>query len=407
MFEAAKELHDADPSKPPFLLFLSPQVLSAGNVNQIFPGTSTNWILYFLNTFISHQNYYHYQGKPVLGSFLGLDQQTDWTNQVFTPLQDQGVYVFFTPSIFTDTATINSITTDGTHFNAWAQANIGSLNYWTGSNPTTDIGGTNTLANINRINGNPVVVGLSGAAYWSVNTSPSAGVYFEHYGAEGPDQEWRNAISLNPIFIIETTWNDWTESYTSPVDIPNVSTVSSGYNIESLLKPHSGYNELRKYYAQWYTTGIQPTIAKDLLMYFYRTSAQSLNTFSPLPTFNPATIPDNLFVATRLTAPATLSASTGGNVTTYNLPAGVNFTQIPFTAGAQQFQLIRGNIIISISGEAVLSSITANNLEWTTGFAYAVGNPFVTGQTLGPTLRNKFNGGAGFKFTVSNSPITD
>jgi glucan endo-1,3-alpha-glucosidase len=374
MFEAAKELHNADPSKPPFLLFLAPENGAAGDVAQIFPGTSTNWMVYFMNAFAAHPNYYHYRGKAVLGSFLGLDQQSDWVAKVFTPLHNQGIDVFFVPSVFD----ANAVTTDGTHFNAWAQANIGSLTFWTGDVPGNDIGATNSLANINQVNSKPVVVNLSGANYWSVNNSASAGVYFEHNGGEGPDQEWRNAISLNPIFIIETTWNDYTESYTTPVDIPNVPTIGTGYKIEQLLKPHAGYNELRKRYAQWYKTGVQPTVTKDLLIYFYRTHAKNLVASSDtrVTTFNPdtsgETVPDDLFVTTELTAPATLRVTTGGVVTTYSMPAGVTFTRIPFSAGAQTFEVIRGDVTtISTSGEAILSSITEYNYEYTTGFAYA------------------------------------
>jgi|HubBroStandDraft_6_1064221.scaffolds.fasta_scaffold143824_1 hypothetical protein len=57
---------------------------------------------------------------------------------------------------------------------------------------------------------------------------------------------------------------------------------------------------------------VQPTITKDLLMYFYRTSAQNLNVYTQTnfdP--NPNPIPDQIFVATRLTAPATLRVIDG------------------------------------------------------------------------------------------------
>jgi Glycosyl hydrolase family 71 len=370
MFEAARQLAVANPSDPPFLLCISPQTINPGDVSQLFPGSSTNWILYWMQAFVHHPNYYYYQGKAVLSSFLGLDSQSqsDWVNDVFTPLAGQGVNVFFTPSILDPTA--SQVTTGGTTLTAWGQTYIGSLNWWAGSEPITDINNTNSLANINIANGKPVVVNLSGAPYWAIHGTPRNDLYMEHYGGEGPDQCWRAAMPLNPIFIMETTWNDFTESYTSPIDIP-VPTVNTGYSIEDLLKPHRGYSELRKYYVQWYTTGVQPVITKDLLIYFYRTSAQSLNTFTPT-TFSPATIPDVIFIATRLTAPAALSVSTGGNVTTYNLPAGVNFTRIPFSVGSQQFQLIRGGVVIaSIAGEAVVGSIPKNNLEFTTGFVYA------------------------------------
>jgi hypothetical protein len=67
-----------------------------------------------------------------------------------------------------------------------------------------------------------------------------------------------------------------------------------------------------------------------------------------------------------------LRVTTGGVVTTYSMPAGVTFTRIPFSAGAQTFEVIRGDVTtISTSGEAILSRITEYNDEYTTGFAYA------------------------------------
>jgi Glycosyl hydrolase family 71 len=338
-----------------------------GAVNQSFPGTSFNWISHFVKTFASSPNYYHYNGRAVLATFLGLDQQPDLTN-IFASLASAGINTFYVPSIFDQSPVIAS----GNTLNTWGLNNIGSLNFWTGTVPSGDIAGTNTMSAVCAANGKPITINLSGASYWSVNASPSAGAYFEHYGGEGPASEWANAIATTPapLFVLETTWNDWTESYTSPVNIPNVPTVSSGYSDDALLMPHSGYAELRKYYANWYRTGVQPIITKDVLIYFYRIAAQAANTFSPPPIYTPSTIPDDLFVTTRLTLPATLSVSTGGTVTTYAVPAGVANTRIAFSAGVQLFQVIRnGAVIISIVGPPVVATLSANDLMFTTGVA--------------------------------------
>jgi hypothetical protein len=381
MFEAAKQLHDADPSKPPFWLVLGPEASPFVDLKEVFPGTTTNYLVYYLNSFASHPNYYHYQNKAVLAPFLGIaeSQQSEWVNYVFTPLRNQGIDLFFVPAIFnTDDITTVVNGTHTTTFTPWAQTNIGSLNIWTGNTPTNDINGNNVLANILQLNGKPFVAGVSMSNYWSVNNSASAHVYFEHYGGEGPAQEWQNAISNNPIFVITTTWNDYTESYNSPVDIPNVPTVLTGYGIEDLLKPHVGYAELGKYYIEWYKTGVQPTNTKDKLIYFYRTHAKNLvaSNDTSTQTFNPGspgdTVPDVLFVTTQLTVPATLRVTTGGVVTNYNLPSGMNFTRIPFSPGAPKFEVIRnGTTIISTTGEPILSSIQKYNFVYTTGFAYA------------------------------------
>jgi hypothetical protein len=226
--------------------------------------------------------------------------------------------VFYIATLFNG----NNITTDGTHFTAWAQANLGSVNFWVGDLPAVDLANTNTFANICAVNGKPLVCEVQSGSYWSTNSSASQGIYLEHNGGEGSAQEWVHAIGLNPAWVTEAVWNDWTEAYTSPVDIPNVPTVSSGYPYDNLLKPHRGYSEQRKYYAQWYVTGAQPAIAKDLLIYFYRVCPQAANTNpcagggnpGPCPPDWRGTIQDVIFIETFLTAPATLSVSTGGNV---------------------------------------------------------------------------------------------
>ncbi len=103
MFEAAKQLHDANPTSPPFLLHLSPEAGADAAVRVLYPETNTNWIVYFVSAFASHPNYFRYQNRPVLTPFLGLkvdipagvNQQSDWVSYVFTTLSRDGINVFF------------------------------------------------------------------------------------------------------------------------------------------------------------------------------------------------------------------------------------------------------------------------------------------------------------------------
>jgi hypothetical protein len=169
-----------------------------------------------------------------------------------------GIPVFFTPSVYH----ANAISTDGIHFTSWGQTYIGSLNYLAGADPQTDINGSNNLAAINAANGKPNVLDLNGGPYWSFYNNPHQ--YFEHFGGEGPDSAWRAAIALNPIFVMEAVWNDFPECYTSL--IPVASIIDNQWGEQPTLLPHACYSELRKYYTQWYATGVQPTITRDLLM---------------------------------------------------------------------------------------------------------------------------------------------
>jgi len=374
MFEAAKELHDANPSQPPFWLYFAPDIGGGGAANT-YPWTvppNRDWMEYFVATFAHHPNYFHYNGKAVMGSFLGLDQQAELTNSVFTPLHNEGIDVFYVPSAYNGSQT----TTDGTTFTPRAQANIGSLHCWTGSVPASDIGCSNGLDAINAANGKPRTMDVSVSTFWEVHGDSS--IYFDHAGGEGPDAEWQNAISKNPVFIIESPWNDLAESYSSPVDIPNVPTVLSGYPYDNLLKPHAGYAEVNKYYREWYLTGAKPTITQDFIAYFYRTSPKAANNHPSNP--NPpnyvgtdALVLDDVYVTVDLVTPATLQINTGGTITTYNLGAGRNLVHTPFTPGAtQNFQIIRGGQqVVSVSGQPILATVTQNDMQWTSGFSYS------------------------------------
>jgi len=375
MFTAAEQVAAADATKPKFLLFFSPQIEAQGDVN--FNMNGVNWIYYFMSNIVKRPNYFYYNGKAVMCPFTGVlsQQQTDLVNLVFNPLlANFGVSVFYTPSIQDPSPILAS----GTTMTAWGQQWIGSINWWAGSEPSVDVNESNYFASINNANGKPTVLDLSGAAYYSMN-NPYFYLYEEHYGGEGIDQNWNNAMTMSPApaFVLMTVWNDLTESYFSPIDV-TLPTIDNQYDEKKLLKTHAGYTEFNKYYIQWYTTGVRPVIAKDALFYFYRTSAQSLNRFAPngsAVNFRPDPPPDAIFTVTRLTAPATLRVTTGGQVNDYPLTpgaTGLNFTRTNFLVGSQQFSLIRNGVTIaSVSGENVVGSVPFTNLVSTSGFAYS------------------------------------
>jgi Glycosyl hydrolase family 71 len=378
MFTAAEQVYAADTTKPRFWLFFSPQIVLSTDVNANFPGTGTNWVYYWLSNTVTRPNYFYYNGKAVLCPFTGVEpqHQTDLVNLVFNPLQaNLGVSIFYTPSIQDP----SPILAGGTTMTAWGQQWIGSINWWAGSTPNTDVGESNYFESINKANGKPTVLDISGAAYYSMN-NPGFYLYEEHYGGEGIDQNWNNAMAMSPpaVFILVTVWNDLTESYFSPIDVtgPNI---DNQYDEKKLLKSHAGYAEFNKYYFQWYTTGVRPVITKDALFFFYRTSAKNLNLYAPnggaVNFVSDAGIPDAIFTATRLTAPATLQVTTGGQVNNYALTPdshGLNFTRTNFLVGAQQFSLIRNGVTIaSATGDPVVGSVPFTNLVSTSGFVYA------------------------------------
>jgi hypothetical protein len=371
IFKAAEQIAAADTSKPPFWLYMSPETDYAGSGAATFTDTNGvnhgNWILCFLQQYKNSPCYYKINGAPVLGSFLGPergDVQTDLANLVFAPMGG-ATSIFYVPAM----QTTNGWTTDGTNMTSWAKTYLSSVRHWTGSDPNSNINNMNNIQRICAANSKPIVFGVENSSeYWDTH-SATGGLYFNRNGGEGADAEWTNAIAKNPIFISETTWNDWAETYGAWADVPHVSTVGSGYPYDYLLQPHRGVAVQRIYYAQWYTSGVNPTITQDQLIAWYRTMPLAGES-APPPVAWPSGVPDNIYTQTFLTAAATLRVSTGGTVTNYNLNAGVNFTQTGFNPGTQNFQLIRGGTtIVSCTGVAIQTAGHPNNAHYATCYA--------------------------------------
>ena len=78
---------------------------------------------------------------------------------------------------------------------------------------------------------------------------------------------------------------------------------------------------------------------------------------------------DTIYVMVALTAPATLTISTGGTISTYDLAGGINHVEAPFSTGAQSFALsLNGIPINSLNGEPILTFGELYNHWMTTGF---------------------------------------
>jgi hypothetical protein len=342
MFEAARQLAVANPTQPPFMIFCGSNA-----------GPPMSFMYSLLSTLWNHPNYYKIGGKLVVGAFVGTTDDAGWAS-VFSQLQTNfGVGVYFCPSLQDQSG--------GDFFNI---PSLGSVRWWTGG--TGDTNGTNNLMALNKTNGKTVALGVnySPSNYWSV---PQLGnVYFEHVGGEGPRDEWVNILSMSPVpkFVSAVTWNDFTENYCTPADPANI--LYGGYDVQRILKPHKGYALLHKFYAQWYTTGAQPTITKDQAIYFYRTSSAATN--GSVNNFGTAI--DSVFVTTMLTAPATLHIVSGGQTTDITLPAGINYSRAPLVVGAQQFSIVRsGTTVATVAGQNILGGpVGGADMEYTSGF---------------------------------------
>jgi glucan endo-1,3-alpha-glucosidase len=224
--------------------------------------------------------------------------------------------------------------------------------------------------------------------YWGC-AQPSIGRrYFESDGGEGTILQWNSIIVNQPDWVEIVTWNDFNESsYSSPVGSPN--------QYESQLAIpyrycHAGYLELSKHYIAWYKSGQEPPINQDGLFFFYRTHPQNAvaSATNDVPvTWFIGDIQDVIYNTVFLTAPAQMVVSSGGNLSTNTLAAGIQSVRTPFVPGPQSFALLRnGTNVLSVQGPLILSQITNYDFFPASGYVYSLVPPVNSGPTnAGPT----------------------
>jgi glucan endo-1,3-alpha-glucosidase len=204
--------------------------------------------------------------------------------------------------------------------------------------------------------------------------------FFETRGGLGVEAQWKSIIENQPDFVEIVTWNDFNESYITPVDIAGT--------YESVVQtpirhPHAGYLELSKYFIQWYKTGKQPKIDRDKLVYVYRVHPKAATVAvdpdskldkrltAPVTDLR-GNVQDSLFVTTLLTGPAEIRVTSGGVETKYPCPKGYSTVTVPFNVGAQHFALYRKDkLIAETDGEPIAATPTEYNFFPTTGIAEA------------------------------------
>jgi glucan endo-1,3-alpha-glucosidase len=205
----------------------------------------------------------------------------------------------------------------------------------------------------------------------------------EMHGFSGMAAQWESIIDVQkPEWVELVTWNDFNEdSYLVPfgdegtIGLPGWSFTNEfqqkSYHGFSNKVNHSAYLDAAKYYIDWYKTGVEPTITKDELYYFYRPHNADASRVLPNNvswdaaqqtwTSNkteegvwimgwdkgPENMPQNDVYATAfLTAPARVTIHSGSTSQEFELPAGVSHIQMPFDYGDQRFVLTRGEEVL-------------------------------------------------------------
>jgi glucan endo-1,3-alpha-glucosidase len=339
-----------------------------------FSGTTN--ITDMVHTYARRPNTFWYQGGMVLSSWGMNDVPSlgwvglNWTN-ILGGLRSQGYPIFFIPHFWPAYAQELPSYDDARSLLATNAAILNGL-FLFGA-----VGLPSQLAQCNsnytkavHEAGKTFMAGVT-PNYWG-NAQPSNGRrYFESYGAEGLDLQWKSILANQPDWVNLVTWNDFNEStYISPVDDPSQ---YSGFLSAPARYSHKGYLEFSKHYIAWYKTGREPVSGIDVLYYFYRThskTAVAANTNDVPVTAMAGNVQDVIYTAVLLLAPAQLEITSGTNSTTNSLPTGVNYLRTPFAPGHQKFTLRRnGNEVFSTQGPDILSQIQVYDFFPASGYA--------------------------------------
>jgi len=393
MFAAAEHLHTG------FKLFLSADM----------SGLKADQILDMMRKYAKSPNYYKFKGRPFLSTFSGQSQTGKmgranlawWKDNVLSPLKSSGIDAYLIPSFYTDPiaetpdksllkANINGTVegSDGTRYKGWWGEAAGGLFCFGATGIPTYDGSPSLLkfsegyAEVTHENGKEFM-GAVCPQYWG-RVQRGERRYFEYEGPIGLKAQWDSIIQKqHPEWIEMVTWNDFNESYISPIDDPykywpHFDDVGLGY-----YPSHAGLDALNAYYIDWYkhypANHPPPLPGKtDNLFWAYRTTPLAApgadDPYGKVTAFHgPAA--DNLYFLAMLKSPAILKVTSGSKVTTTNIAGGTSPVRVPFSVGKQTFELIRnGKTIIKASGDDIVEKYIVNgknvyNLWYTSGVA--------------------------------------
>jgi glucan endo-1,3-alpha-glucosidase len=330
----------------------------------------TNDIIDMVTTYAPRTNSFRYQGRIVLSTFGQCISGNTWSGVVFPTLTQRGIDVFFVPYMFTTPpkelpAYADAVTLCNNYSNL-----VSGLFYFGGAGlPSQLVQCNSDYTKAVQAAGKLSMASVT-PTYWGCQQTTLGRRYFEFDGGEGLIQQWSAIMTNQPDWVEIVTWNDFEESYISPVDDP-------GQYFSELAVPHryshAGYFQLSKQFINWYKTGAAPTNTQDAIYFFYRThpkSAVASDTNDVPVTGFVGNVQDTFYATAFLTAPAILEISSGPTVTTNSLSAGMNLVRVRFSPGSQKLVLRRdGKQILSVEGPAINASIQDYDFFPESGFA--------------------------------------
>lgn len=260
-------------------------------------------------------------GRLVLASFSAERKPVDWWKALFAKLQDAGVKVYFVPVFQGYKREMGPFVPISEGLSDWGLRTPTGAKFFLGAAAESHRLGKIWMA--------PVA---------TQDSRPKALKYWESGGSEAFRENWRTAIDDGADWVQVVTWNDYGE----------------GTEIAPSTGTQYAFYDLSAYYIDWFKTGRQPPITRDVLYYFHRimpTSTQGDPAQQPSPYQIQGAEPaqDNIELLAFLTAPGMLEIDIGGKTYRQEASAGITSFKVPLAPGRPRFRLIRdGSAVINL-----------------------------------------------------------
>jgi len=233
---------------------------------------------------------------------------------------------------------------------------------------------------------------------------PKSFVYEEAGNSGNFRAMWKTAIEADAAWVQVLTWNDYSE-HTEVA--PSTQTQWSFY-------------DLTAYYVQWFKTGVEPQIKRDVLYYFYRIQAvdapyDKAQQSRPLRETRSKQTRDEIELLAFLKEAGTLTIGVGDWGRDTTVAAGLHSFKVPLLPGWPHFYLKRHNrLLIELPGRFEI----AENVEYQ-DFLYrggssarelaeqsgiAVETPRRSWSLL-QSFSNPFNGKMAIRFSLQESSL--
>lgn len=254
-------------------------------------------------------------GRYVVGAFLAERRSAPFYQTLKQRAASElGMNIYLVP-VFLGTGT--------THFSTYAPISDAFAGW--GTAIPTSTGKAAAVANLANAHGKMWIHPISSQDFRPYNYK-----FWEAKNTSTLRSHWETVIADEIDWVQIVTWNDHHEHHAIR---------------PSTGKQWSSY-DLSAYYIQWFKTGVQPTIQRDVLLYNHRVHASgtpyntSLQT-KPFSCVTGCPPVDEVELVAFLTAPGTVEITSGGKTTTLAAPAGRSVLKAPLAAGRPTFRLKR------------------------------------------------------------------